>query len=139
MKNKHSRECKIFINKKEVKTNKLPLMPYRKKPIIIYACDIWKPFEVHTLERIMRGEPGDMLIRGIEGEFYPCKVGIFNKTYESITFPRQLKALLQPVPEEKREEIVKRYKILFHDVAESNIEPLIRKLMKELKESSDER
>jgi len=51
----------------------------------------------------------------------------------------QIKAMLQPVPEEKREDIVKRYKILFHDVAESNIEPLIRKLMDELKESADEK
>ena len=40
----------------------------------------------------------------------------------------------KPIPEEKRNELINRYKILFHDVAESNIEPLIRKLIDELKE-----
>ena len=83
---KLSREekTKIIINGKKVHLKDLPLLPYRKKPVIVMACDIWKPFEVHTLEGIMKGEPGDMLIQGVEGEFYPCKLEIFNKTYEAL-------------------------------------------------------
>ena len=28
--------------------------------------------------------PGDWIIKGIQGEFYPCKPGIFKKTYEEV-------------------------------------------------------
>lgn len=28
--------------------------------------------------------PGDLIIKGIQGEFYPCKPDIFEKTYESV-------------------------------------------------------
>jgi len=28
--------------------------------------------------------PGDMIIKGIKGEFYPCKPDIFEKTYEKV-------------------------------------------------------
>lgn len=40
--------------------------------------------EVHigTLEGIMVASPGDWIIRGIEGELYPCKPDIFAATYE---------------------------------------------------------
>ena len=31
----------------------------------------------------MRADPGDWVIRGIQGELYPCKPDIFAKTYES--------------------------------------------------------
>ena len=35
-----------------------------------------------TLEGTERMTPDDMLITGIEGEIYPCKIDIFEKTYE---------------------------------------------------------
>ena len=54
----------------------------RKKPIEVLALQIHKPFIVHTLEGEMLGQPGDYLIRGVEGECYPCKKEIFEKTYE---------------------------------------------------------
>ncbi len=38
-----------------------------------------------TLEGNMEVSPGDWVIRGVEGEFYPCKPGIFDKTYEEVT------------------------------------------------------
>ena len=28
--------------------------------------------------------PGDYIIKGVEGEFYPCKPSIFDKTYEPV-------------------------------------------------------
>lgn len=36
---------------------------------------------IRTLEGNMLAEPGDFIIRGIAGEFYPCKADIFEKTY----------------------------------------------------------
>jgi cysteine synthase len=38
--------------------------------------------DIHTLEGVMSANPGDYIIRGIQGEFYPCKPGIFEATYE---------------------------------------------------------
>lgn len=37
---------------------------------------------IRTLEGDMFGAPGDMLIRGVKGELYPCKLDIFQATYE---------------------------------------------------------
>lgn len=39
---------------------------------------------IPTLEGRMIAEPGDWIIRGIKGEFYPCKSDIFEATYEPI-------------------------------------------------------
>ncbi|GGW41166.1 hypothetical protein [Streptomyces xantholiticus] len=38
--------------------------------------------EIDTLEGTMRGEHGDWIIRGVKGEFYPCKPDVFAATYE---------------------------------------------------------
>jgi len=35
-----------------------------------------------TLEGEMRAKIGDWIIKGVNGEFYPCKPDIFEKTYE---------------------------------------------------------
>ena len=37
---------------------------------------------IHTLEGDMRADKGDWVIRGIQGEYYPCKPDIFEATYE---------------------------------------------------------
>lgn len=37
---------------------------------------------IATLEGIMHAKPGDYIIRGVKGEFYPCKPDIFAATYE---------------------------------------------------------
>lgn len=39
---------------------------------------------IQTLEGEMKASIGDWIIRGINGEYYPCKPDIFEKTYESI-------------------------------------------------------
>lgn len=39
-------------------------------------------FEVKTLEGFMTANYGDFIIKGVNGEFYPCKPDIFAKTYE---------------------------------------------------------
>lgn len=40
---------------------------------------------IPTLEGDMRADIGDWIIRGIAGEFYPCKPSIFEATYEPVT------------------------------------------------------
>lgn len=74
---------------------------YRKKPVIIEAVKYtgsngyevgWfvgeadrnedNQFLIHTLEGTMAADPGDYIIRGVQGEFYPCKPNIFEQTYE---------------------------------------------------------
>ena len=39
--------------------------------------------EISTLEGTMLANPGDWVIRGVQGEFYPCKPDIFEATYEA--------------------------------------------------------
>ena len=79
---------------------------YRKKPVVVEAvqwtgenhaeiCEFIDPeaFEIiprvglviHTLEGDHYASPGDYIIKGVNGEFYPCKPDIFAKTYESST------------------------------------------------------
>lgn len=76
---------------------------FRKKPVVIEAVQ-WFGFNynevtqfkggyaeyeggkvvIQTLEGEMRASVGDWIIKGINGEFYPCKPDIFEKTYESV-------------------------------------------------------
>jgi len=62
-----------------------------------------RPFgiEIHTLEGVMRAEPGDWIIRGVQGEFYPCKPDIFEQTYER---PVLASAAAPPVSHETDED-----------------------------------
>lgn len=39
---------------------------------------------IDTLEGTMRALPGDYIIRGVQGEFYPCKPDIFAATYDEV-------------------------------------------------------
>jgi len=39
---------------------------------------------IPTLESPHEATPGDWIIKGVNGEFYPCKPDIFEKTYESV-------------------------------------------------------
>jgi hypothetical protein len=41
--------------------------------------------EIKTLEGTMIGAPGDYIIKGLKGEFYPCKPDIFAESYEAVT------------------------------------------------------
>jgi len=38
--------------------------------------------DIATLEGTMRADLGDWIIKGVQGEFYPCKPDIFAATYE---------------------------------------------------------
>lgn len=39
---------------------------------------------IPTLEGMMAASPGDWIVRGVQGEFYPCKPDIFDQTYEAV-------------------------------------------------------
>lgn len=89
-------------------------MKYRKKPIVIEAMQFtdeakeqvlrwtsdnatkgrssWAAHDVNdapiikieTLEGVMAANIGDWIIKGVKGEFYPCKPDIFEATYDSV-------------------------------------------------------
>ena len=56
---------------------------------------------IKTLEGDMMPSPGDYIIKGVKGEFYPCKPDIFEKTYDeadsslSISFGDAIEVLKQ--------------------------------------------
>ena len=84
-------------------------MKYRKKPVVIEAMkwdghnseeicnwckDAYHPvldtarkssdLYIDTLEGQHLAAVGDMIIKGVKGEFYPCKPGIFAATYDKV-------------------------------------------------------
>lgn len=81
-------------------------MKFRKKPVVVEAVqwtgdnlntcyDFCKPLmnetyrggswlSIPSLEGKMRCEKMDWIIKGVKGEFYPCKPDIFELTYEKI-------------------------------------------------------
>lgn len=42
------------------------------------------PLAIKTLEGVMTAQPGDYIIKGVQGEIYPCKPDIFEATYEPV-------------------------------------------------------
>lgn len=86
-------------------------MKFRKKPIVVDAIqfdgknhkeiyawvdsfegeseilmfdDYYEKITIDTLEGSMETHPGDWIIRGVAGEYYPCKPEIFEATYERV-------------------------------------------------------
>jgi len=81
---------------------------FRKKPVVIEA-ELWDgtlrrareiaswsadavavaytELRIKTLEGEMAVLPGDWIIKGVKGEFYPCKPDIFEQTYEPVNSP----------------------------------------------------
>ena len=60
--------------------------------------------ELHipTLEGTMTAKPGDLIIRGVKGEIYPCKPDIFAATYELVVdLAVELEKALDPVADER--------------------------------------
>jgi hypothetical protein len=42
------------------------------------------PVIITTIEGDMKASPGDWIIKGVKGEFYPCKPDIFAATYDAV-------------------------------------------------------
>lgn len=55
-----------------------------RKTATVRAIKLQIEFAVTTEEGVMRGHPGDYLCEGIEGEKWPVKKEIFEKTYEMV-------------------------------------------------------
>ena len=77
---------KLKVEGLEIDPFKLNWLKFRKKPVLVEAIRMENCFTVETLEGTMFGNAGDYLIRGIEGELYPCKSDIFKKTYEECQY-----------------------------------------------------
>jgi len=61
------------------------LMALGLDPVRVDYADRYNPvIKIDTLEGEMTGQVGDYIIRGVNGEFYPCKPDIFVKTYEAV-------------------------------------------------------
>ena len=77
---------------------------YRKRPVVIEAVQ-WDgnnlieilqfskdafmdqdnvTLKIKTLEGVMTASRGDYIVKGVDGEFYPCKPDIFEKTYDEV-------------------------------------------------------
>lgn len=56
--------------------------------------------DIMTLEGTMRGDYGDYIIKGVQGEIYPCKPDIFEQTYEPVEeYSEQVEKLVAKVRE----------------------------------------
>lgn len=62
-----------------------------------YDSDRDQGLSIHTLEGVMRADPGDWIIKGVGGEFYPCKPDIFALTYEEVFESPALDKLTQSI------------------------------------------
>jgi len=84
----------------------MEMQKFRKKPVVIEAVELkfstesqneiiqWSNntiekgldggLRIPTLEGVMIANTGDYIIKGVNGEFYPCKSDIFEKTYEIV-------------------------------------------------------
>ena len=82
----------------------MTIREYRKKPVVIEAIQLTPVsfasveefvggdlgshpdggLVIATLEGAMHASLGDYIIKGVNGEFYPCKPDIFEETYESV-------------------------------------------------------
>jgi hypothetical protein len=56
----------------------------RKLPVEVDAKRLQERREIETREGTVVGEPGDVLIRGVDGELYPSDRDIFAETYEVV-------------------------------------------------------
>jgi hypothetical protein len=76
------KKMRVSKNGKISKDIELDWKKVMKKPIPIDAVEILEEFEVETIEGVMKGKKGDWLMKGVNGEFYPCDKEIFEKTYD---------------------------------------------------------
>lgn len=61
------------------------MMNSKKQPFVSYDFGQEGPATIETLEGRMNVSKGDWIIRGVNGEYYPCKPDIFEKTYEKVS------------------------------------------------------
>lgn len=52
----------------------------------LYTSYSGEALYIETLEGTMMAKQGDYIIKGVDGEFYPCKPDIFDKTYDIVEY-----------------------------------------------------
>ncbi len=96
---------------------------YRKKPVVVEAMEFTEEskdrvfsfvecnkyaahddngaplLKMQTLEGDMTAVLGDWIIKGIKGEFYPCKPDIFEATYELADPTLKSYGTIDPLPQ----------------------------------------
>lgn len=85
-------------------------MKFRKKPVVIEAMQLTVEtvdaciafcggkikshplvgVVIETLEGNMTADNGDWIIKGVNGEFYPCKSDVFFKSYEKVNYDEEM-------------------------------------------------
>lgn len=71
-----------FIEDKKIDTSSSPMASDRFEQ---YCDMVYKDgLEIRTLEGTITASVGDYIIKGVQGEFYPCKPDIFESTYEKV-------------------------------------------------------
>jgi hypothetical protein len=110
-KNFEWRKDASYVETGAMKVKNRSVKTYKKKPVIIEAMqftrDSWEELieftngkatsfnksliledayicNIQTLEGLMTATEGDFIIRGVKGEFYPCKPDIFEQTYDEV-------------------------------------------------------
>ena len=74
------RKKPVVIEAQQFRADKCPL-PFARDGVMLFTADIG--WHVETLEGPLRVSDGDWIIKGVKGEFYPCKPDVFAATYES--------------------------------------------------------
>lgn len=95
-----------------VTCNKTPVFDSQGRPAALMIA---------TLEGDHRAEIGDYIIKGVKGEFYPCKPDIFALTYDLVG---ETKTGIQLIAEERQEQITKHRITVAYDVEHNDDEEL---------------
>jgi len=72
----------IKMTEKNKQIDEFKFKKYVKKPVVIEAYQTDREVFIETLEGTMKADVGDWIIKGVKGEYYPCKPDVFNMTYE---------------------------------------------------------
>lgn len=75
------RKKPVVIEAEQFRLRDAPL-PFNLEGVCCYSADTG--WFVMTLEGPLHISEGDWIIRGVKGEFYPCKPDIFDETYEAV-------------------------------------------------------
>ena len=91
---KRYRKKPVVVEAVQLNTTNMPEVAawigYGTAKIVVESEEAWKlgksvpgfSMTINTLEGDMTAKSGDYIIKGVNGEFYPCKPDIFAKTYE---------------------------------------------------------
>lgn len=99
---------------------------------------------ISTLEGPMNASVGDYIIKGVKGEFYPCKPDIFEQTYEEVSLKERLENAVKKFNDYQREQKVSE---IFDEcvnekgikVSEDKKKEIVKSVLKDLENESKEK